>query len=169
MAKKGLSKVQKIIIIVVSVVIAALLIAGGAYCIATEQNPADAAKSIFSASDDQIVGKWESQKSPGLSAFEFFEDGTYDSYISTAVFSGKYEIDGNKLILKNPTTAKEIVYKFSVNGKELSLKVVEENGEESETKDANKYDRVEELNQKSLTDLLGEFKESSETTTEKDN
>lgn len=163
-----LTRIQKIIIGAAVGVIAALIIAAGAYCIATDQNPADAAKSIFSSSDDQIVGKWQSQKNPGLSAYIFYDDMTYDSYISTANFSGEYELDGNKLILKNPNTNKEIVYKFRVTEKELSLTVIEEDGEKAEKKDVSKYDRVDELKQKSLADLLGEFKQNNEETTEKD-
>ncbi len=166
MAKKVLSKKWKIVIGVIAAVILALIIAGGAYCIATDQNPQDAAKSIFTSDDVQIVGKWQSQKNPGLSAYVFYDDGTYDSYISTANFSGQYEVDGNKLILRNPTTNKDIVFKYRVTEKELSLTVVEEDGTESQTNDVNIYDRVEELNQKSLADLIGEYKQSSETTTE---
>lgn len=162
---KNLSTVKKIIIAVVSVILV-LVIAGGVYCIATDQNPAQATKSIFTASDDQIVGKWQSQKNPGLSAYIFYEDGTYDSYISTANFSGNYEVDGNKLILKNPSTAKEITYKFSVNEKELSLTVIDD-AIATDEKEVSKYDRVDELNQKSFADIIGELKESKETTTEK--
>lgn len=160
---KNLSTVKKIIIAVAAVVVA-LLIAGGVYCIATDQNPAQAAKSVFSSSNEQLVGKWQSQKNPGLSAYVFYEDGTYDSYISTANFSGNYEVDGNKLILKNPTTAKEISYKFKVNEKELVLTIID-NGADTSEKDISRYDRVDELNQKSLTDLIGELKEDTQTTT----
>lgn len=156
MANTKLNKTQKIISVVVAVILL-IVIAGGVYCVATKQNPVDAAKSVFTSNEDQIVGKWQSQKSPGLSAFVFYDDGTYDSYISTVNFSGEYEISGNKLTMKNPKTAKEIVYSFSVTGKELSLKVIEEDGEKSENKDETKYDRVNELNQKTLTDMLGEL------------
>lgn len=156
MAKSKLNKTQKIISIVIAVVLL-IVIAGGAYCISTKQNPVDAAKSVFTSSENQIVGKWQSQKSPGLSAFVFYDDGTYDSYISTVNFSGEYEIKGNKLTMKNPKTAKEIVYSFTVTGKELSLKVIEEDGEKSENRDETKYDRVNELNQKTLTDMLGDL------------
>lgn len=160
---KNLSKVKKIIIAVVSVILV-LVIAGGVYCIATDQNPVQATKSIFTESDDQIIGKWQSQKNPGLSAYIFYEDGTYDSYISTANFSGNYKIDGNKLILKNPSTAKEITYKFSVNEKELTLTVIDE-ALATDEKEVSKYDRVDELNQKSFADIIGELKESKEETT----
>jgi len=164
-AKITLNKTQKIISIVVAVILA-LVIAGGVYCISTKQTPQDAVKTIFSTNDDRLIGKWESQKNPGLSAFVFNEDGTYDSYISVANFSGDYEVKGNKLYLKNPKTSKELVYKFSVTEKELKLEVVEEDGNKPEEEDISVYDRVEELNQKSLTDLLGELKENAETTTE---
>ncbi|MDE5973996.1 MAG: hypothetical protein K2G73_04920 [Eubacterium sp.] len=35
--------------------------------------------------------------------------------------------------------------------------MIEEDGEKSENKDETKYDRVNELNQKTLTDMLGEL------------
>ncbi|MCH5320378.1 MAG: hypothetical protein J1E36_01350 [Eubacterium sp.] len=166
MAKKGLSKTAKIIISVIVAVILALVIAGGAYCIVTDQNPQEAAQSIFTSNDDQIIGKWQSQKNPGISAYIFYDDGTYDSYISTANFSGNYEIDGNKLILRNPSTNKDIIYKFSVTSKELSLTVIEDDGQKPDEKEVSVYDRVDELNQKSLMDIIGELKNDAETTTE---
>ncbi len=165
MAKITLNKTQKIISIIVAIILA-LVIAAGVYCVSTKQTPAEAVKTMFSTKDERIIGKWQSQTSPGLSAYVFNDDGTYDSYISVANFSGDYEVKGNKLYLKNPKTSKEIVYKFTVNEKELKLEVVEEDGNEPEEKDVSVYDRVDELNQKTLTDLLGEIKQSSETTTE---
>jgi hypothetical protein len=164
MAKKSLSKIQKALIAVAAVILV-LVIAGGIYCISTDQNPADAAKSVFTSNDEQIIGKWQSQKSPGISAFVFYEDGTYDSYISTANFSGTYEINGSKITLKNPSTSKEIVYKFSVNEKVLTLNLIEEDGTKTEEDEVSKYDRVDELNQKSIIDILSESKEENEETT----
>lgn len=119
---------------------------------------------MFSSNDEQLIGKWQSQKSPGLTAYVFYDDGTYDSYISTVNFSGNYEVKGNKLTIRNPNTNKDIVYKFSVNEKVLSLTVIEEDGKEPEDSEVNKYDRVDELNQKSLSDLIGELADSKETT-----
>ncbi len=165
MTKITLNKTQKIISIIIAVILA-FVIAGGVYCISTKQTPPEAVKAIFSTNSEKIIGKWESQKNPGLSAFVFNEDGTYDSYISVANFSGDYEVKGNKLYLKNPKTSKEIVYKFSVNEKELKLEVIEEDGIVPDEEDISIYNKVEELNQKSLTDLLGEIKEDSEETTE---
>ncbi len=119
---------------------------------------------MFTSNDEQLIGKWQSQKSPGLTAYVFYDDGTYDSYISTVNFSGNYEVKGNKLTIRNPNTNKDIVYKFSVNEKVLSLTVIEEDGKEPEDSEVNKYDRVDELNQKSLSDLIGELADSKETT-----
>ncbi len=118
---------------------------------------------MFTSNDEQLIGKWQSQKSPGLTAYVFYDDGTYDSYISTVNFSGNYEVKGNKLTIRNPNTNKDIVYKFSVNEKVLSLTVIEEDGKEPEDSEVNKYDRVDELNQKSLSDLIGELADSKET------
>lgn len=165
MKTNKLSVAKKIIIAVVAVILA-LIIAGGVYCISTQQTPVDAAKSIFTDNDELLIGKWQSQENPGLSAYVYYEDGSYDSYISTANFSGKYSVSGNKLTMSNPSTSKDIVYKFKVTENELTLTLIEEDGEEPEEKEVSKYDRVDELNQKSIIDLIGELKESNEASTE---
>lgn len=160
-----LSVAKKIIISVVAVVLV-LLIAGSVYCISTSQTPVQAVKSVFSSNEDMLVGKWQSQKNPGVSAYVFYDDGSYDSYLSTANFSGRYTVEGNKLTMINPSTSKDIQYKFSVNNEELTLTLIEEDGEEAEEKEVSKYDRVDELNQKSIADIIGEMKENNETTSE---
>ena len=58
MANTKLNKTQKIISIVVAVILL-IVIAGGVYCVSTKQNPIDAAKSVFTSSENQIVGKWQ--------------------------------------------------------------------------------------------------------------
>ena len=156
MAKEKSSIIKKVVSIVVAVILL-LVIIGGVYCISTKQSPTQAIDTIFTSKDEKIVGKWQSQENPGLSAFVFYDDGTYDSYLSSVNFSGNYEIDGSKLYLKNPTTSKEIVYKFKVTDDELTLTVYEEDGGKSETAETSHYDRVDELNQKSIGDLIGEI------------
>lgn len=160
MAKDKKSKALTIISIVVAVILA-LVIAGGAYCISTKQNPVEAVKTVFTSNDEELIGKWQSQKNPGLSAYVFYDDGTYDSYISTANFKGSYIVDGNKLRLVNPSTSKEIIFKFRVTEKELTLTLIEEDGKKPEQSDISKYDRVDELNQKSIVDLIGELKQDT--------
>lgn len=158
--------VAKKIIIAVAAVILALIIAGGVYCVSTQQNPAEAAKTIFTDNEELLIGKWQSQENPGVSAYVFYDDESYDSYLSTVNFTGRYTISGNKLALINPSTSKEIVYKFSVTEKELTLTLVEEDGKKPEEKEVSKYDRVDELNQISFPDLIEQAKEGNETTTE---
>lgn len=158
MEKTKLSTGKKIIIAVVAVILV-LVIIGGGYCIGTSQNPAEAVQSVFSSSEDKLIGKWQNQSTPGLSAYIFYEDGTYDSYLSTVNFSGNYTVKGNKLTLINPDTNKEVSYKYSISGKELSLTLLESDGSETEIngeKDISKFDKVDELNMKSLSDLIGE-------------
>ncbi|MDD6727719.1 MAG: DUF5640 domain-containing protein [Eubacteriales bacterium] len=149
----------KIVGIIVAVVVFVLIVAGGIYCVSTDQNPVEAVQSVFSSNEEKIVGKWESQDSPGISAYVFDEDGNYDSYISTVNFSGTYSVKGNKLTLINPTTSKEVVYKFSISGNVLTLTLLEEDGREAEVngeKDVIKYNKVDELNMKTLSDIIGE-------------
>lgn len=166
MKKSNLSTAKKVIIAVVSVIVA-IIIAGSVYCISTSQTPVQAVKSVFTQNEDLLIGKWQSQKNPGISAYVFYEDESYDSYLSTANFSGRYVVNGNEISLINPTTAKDIKYKFSVNEKELTLTLIEEDGVKAEEKEVSKYDRVDELNQKSLVDIIGELKNNNEATTEK--
>lgn len=162
---KQLSKVQKIIISVIAVILV-LVIAGGAFCISTNQSPVAAIQSISSKKDDKIVGKWQKADAKGVIALVFYNDGTYDSYILTANISGEYNIDGNKLTLHSPSTAKDIVYKFSVNDKELKLTLLEEDGAVPEEKEESIYEKVDELNQSSFADLLGQLAEDKENTEE---
>ncbi|MCC8073766.1 MAG: DUF5640 domain-containing protein [Clostridiales bacterium] len=162
MAKKALTKKAKIIIGVIVGVIVALVAAGGIYCVATDQNPVEATKSIFSSDETKLVAKWQSQSAAGLSAYVFYDDGTYDSYLSTINFSGTYTVKGNKLTLKNPETSKEIIYKFSISGKVLTLTLLEEDGKEAEESDVSKYDQVDELNQKTLSDLISDLQSDNE-------
>ncbi len=165
MAKDKKSVIKKVILAVAAVIIVVIL-AGGVYCISTSQTPAEALNTMTSSKSELIVGKWQSQENPGMSAFVFYDDGTYDSYLSNVNFSGEYEVDGGKLYLKNPSTSKEIVYKFSVNENELTLTVYEEDGEEPENEEISHYDRVDELNQKSIADLIGEIAGEVNTTEE---
>lgn len=160
--KKPMSKTTKIIIAVVCAIILIAVAGGGIYCAVTQQNPADATKSVFSSNEDKIIGKWQSQSSPGLSAYVFYNDGTYDSYLSTVNFSGRYTIDGSTLTLINTETEKQVQYKFSVTAKELTMTLLDDNGDE--TDDPVKYDLVSELNQKSFSDIIGDAVANSETT-----
>lgn len=165
---KTFTKKQMIISIVIAVILA-VVICLSAVCIANDFNPISYSISVITNDKDKIIGKWQSRDMPGLSAYEFHEDGDYNSYISSFNFSGKYEIKGDKLTLINTKSQEEIVYKFSVNGDTLSLTLIEDaNDSKIDDDETVKFDRVDTLNQKSIADMLGDLKQDTETTTEKE-
>jgi len=164
--KKTFSKKQMILSVVISVISVALICIA-AVCIVNDVNPITYSLSIITNDKDKLIGKWQSQDAPGLSAYIFHEDGDYDSYISSFNFSGRYETNGDKLTLINNRSGQQIVYKYSVTGDTLTLTLIETNEEEIDDDATLKFDRVDTLNQKSLADMLGDLKQDTETTTEK--
>lgn len=158
-AKKKISVSKKGIIIAVVCLLAVIIIGGGVFCIVTEQNPVEAVQSIFTSREEAILGNWQSQDKPDLVAYVFYENGTYDSFLSNFNFDGEYTIDGNKLSLYNPDTEKRMVYKFTIYGDVLTLTLIEEDGEEVKDQEVSKYDKVDELNMRSLTDIIGQLKD----------
>ena len=112
-------------------------------------------------SKDKLVNKWQSQTAPGLSAYEFFDDGTYTSYLSTYSFDGEYEVEGDKLILKNPNSNQNVIYKYSIVGDTLTLTLTDSNGTEMDGREPNKFDRVDSFNQKSIQDIIDEYRASA--------
>lgn len=153
---KGLSKKQ-ISIFVAIIVFVVIIIAGGIYCVVNDESPADVISDIVTSNDSQIIGKWQNQTNPGISGYEFFEDGTYDNYLSTFSFSGEYEVDGNKLTLINPETSKNVVYKIKITSDKMTLTLYEEDGTRVDTEEVTEFAKVEHLNLKSLTDILQEL------------
>ena len=77
---------KKLITIIVAVVLVVIILPSGIYCIVHKENPVQMLTDTFSSSESQLVGKW--QGASGVSAYEFNEDGTYKSYISSFDFSG---------------------------------------------------------------------------------
>ena len=141
MAKVKLSKAKTAIIIIAAIVFA-LLVAGGIYCVATDQSPATAIEAATAHQDN--------------------DDGTYDSYLSTVNFSGEYTVKGNKITLTNPNTNAQVVYKYKVKGKVLTLTLMEDDKEA----ESNTYDSVDELQMKTLADLIGDSIKDNNTTTQ---
>lgn len=155
--KKVFTRAQVILIVIIAVLI---VLAGGTtvICTVTDTNPISYI--VGEASKSKLVNKWQSQTNPGLSAYEFFEDGTYTSYLSTYTFDGEYEVQGNKLILKNSNSGQSVIYKYSIVGDTLSLTLCDSNGNEISGSEASKFDRVDSLNQKSLQDIIESYRES---------
>lgn len=159
-------KVKHLAFIIPIVIVVCLLLAGGIYCATTDQNPNQAVNTILGKNEELIIGKWQNQAKPGSTAFQFFDDGTYDSYFLQVNFPGEYKIENSKLYLTNPQTKKDIVYSFTVTDEILKLKTVEEDGKPSETEETVVYEKVDEFHQQSLNDLIGELAQSSEKTTD---
>lgn len=164
---KKLSKKQIILVVIVAILIAVLL-GGTIYCAVNGETPAQMITDIVKSNDEQIIGKWENVTTPGLSAYEFYEDGNYDSYLSTFSFQGNYKIDGNKLTLSNPSSNKTVVYKVNIKGDKMILTLFEEDGQESTELQKNEFERVEHLNMKSITDVLGDLAKENETSVAQD-
>lgn len=163
--KKTFTKKQLIVSIVIAVILA-VAICITAVCIANDVNPITYSLSVITKDKDKLIGKWQSQDAPGLSAYVFYEDGEYDTYISSFNFSGTYETKGDKLILINNRSKQEITYQYSVSGSTLTLRLVDDNGEKVKDDETLKFDKVDTLNQKSLADMLGDLKKDAETTAE---
>lgn len=157
--KKRINVSKKGIIIAVFCLLAVIIIGGGVFCVVTEQNPVEAVQSVFTSKEKAIIGNWQNQDKPDLVAYVFYENGTYDSFLSNFNFDGEYTIDGNKITLYNPNTEKKMVYKFTIYGDVLTLTLIEEDGEEVEEQEVSKYDKVDELNMRSLTDIIGQIQD----------
>ncbi len=164
---KKLSKKQ-IVLVVIAAIFIVILLSGTIYCAVNGETPAQMITDIVKSNDEQIIGKWENVTTPGLSAYEFYDDGNYDSYLSTFSFQGNYKIEGNKLTLSNPSSNKTVVYKVSIKGDKMVLTLYEEDGEESTELQRNEFERVEHLNMKSITDVLGDLAKEKETTENQD-
>lgn len=148
---KKLSKGQLAAVIAAAVVIIAL-ITGGIYCGVNGETPAQLFNDIVKSNDELIIGKWQGEQA--INGYEFKDDGTYDNYLSTFSFSGQYEVDGNKLTLRNVSAGSYVTYKFSINGDKLTIELINENGVESEDSEKLVLNKVDHFNMKSFTDVL---------------
>lgn len=149
---------KQVVLLVVVTVLAVLAIGTAVICSVADVNPVSYIAG--EVNKDKLVNKWQSQTAPGLSAYEFFDDGTYTSYLSTYSFDGEYEVEGDKLILKNPNSNQNVIYKYSIVGNTLTLTLADQNGTEMEGSEPNKFDRVDSLNQKSIQDIIDEYRAS---------
>lgn len=155
-AKKAplhISSKQTKIIAAVCIVLAFLII-GITTCAINDVNPISYMASIITNDKAHLVGKWQSQETPGISAYVFNDDGTYESYLSSFKFSGEYETKGDKLILKRPGSNVRVEYKYSVKGDVFTMTLYKESNRKVKDKKTFKFDRVDSLNQKSFGDLL---------------
>lgn len=146
---------SKLIIAIIATILAVVIIPSGIYCLVAKESPVQMMSDMFVSTDKQIVGKWQSDS--GVSAYEFYEDGSYDSYLSTFSYSGNYVLDGNKITLTNPATSGHVVYKVDVTEKKLTLTLFSENGVEAEEKEKLEFERVSHISTKPINDLLSDL------------
>ena len=160
---KKLKKSQIIIICVVAVLLI-VLIPSAIYCGVNNETPKQLMTDMFTANEEQLIGNWQGEK--GLTAYAFKEDGTYDSYISTFSYSANYIADSSTLTLSNAATPGTVVYKYTIHGDSLTLKLLEENGKEPEEAEEYTYKRVDTIHSQSFVDFLKDYAESKTETDE---
>ena len=151
---KKLSKKQLIIVIVAAVLLI-VVAATGISCAVRDETPQQLLQDVFVSDEDQLVGKWLGEKA--ANAYEFYEDGTYDSYISTFSVKGNYVVSGKEITLTMPGASGSDVYRYSISGDTLTLTLVKTNNQEVANKEQHTYTRVEYINTKTLTELLQDF------------
>ena len=161
MATNKKSGAGKVIFVIIFSILAMTLSPSGIYCAVERINPIQMVSSTFSTNNSELlVGKWQNQSRS--SAYEFFDDGTYESYFSTFSFKGDYSLKGDELTLSNPSSDSTVVYKISVDKKTLTMTIVQENGMLSDNNQTTEYGKVDRIETKSLTDLLGTIVESAQ-------
>lgn len=143
---------RKFIIIIVAIIIAIIVVPTGIKCIVNEETPAQLISDVFTPTSKQIIGKWQGDSA--VTAYEFFDNGTFESYISTFSYKGTYEMNGNKITLKNSSLNGSVEYKVTINGNNLSMKLVKENGEKAEDKSVVNYTKVDTITMQSFTDII---------------
>lgn len=167
MAKKKKSGISKLVFVIIFSILVMTLVPSGIYCAVERINPVQMVSSAFTFNNaDLIIGKWQNESRS--SAYEFSEDGTYTSYFSTFSFTGDYSVKGDEITLSNPASDSTVVYKFSVDKKTLTMTIEQENGLSSENNQVAEYGRVDRIETRTLSDLLGTITDSvqQETTTD---
>lgn len=145
----------KFTIICVAIIVAIIIIPSGIKCIVYQESPAQLIADTFTSKDKQIIGRWQGDSA--VTAYEFYDDGTFESYISTFSYKGKYGIEGNKITLTNTSLSGSIEYKFSIKGDQLTMKLYKENGIPAEEKTKSTYTKVDTITMHSIADLLNEL------------
>ena len=151
--EKSNSKI-KIALVIIACILAVIIIPLGIYCAVEKVTPAQMVSNIVVSNADRIIGKWQNEA--GSNAYEFYENGTYDSYFSTFSYSGDYTVDGDELTLSNPNNDSTVVYKIKVSKDSLSMKVYKQAGLEANQDEETtaEFKRVERIQTKTIDELL---------------
>ena len=112
--KSGGSKLKVVLAIVICIVLA-IVVPTGIYCAVKHESPVSVVSGIFVSNEDRIIGKWQNEAR--TSAYEFKDNGTYESYFSTFSYTGDYTVKGDELTLSNPSSDSTVTYKIKVSKK----------------------------------------------------
>lgn len=158
--KSGGSKLKVVLAIVICIVLA-IVIPTGIYCAVKQESPASVISGIFVSNEDRIIGKW--QNDARTSAYEFKDNGTYESYFSTFSYSGDYSVKGDELTLSNPSSDSTVTYKIKLSNNELTMIAIKQAGLETDddTESSSTYKKVERIQTKSITEILNDVTEAS--------
>jgi hypothetical protein len=148
-------KKNQIIIIGIIAVLLIILVPSAIYCGVHGENPKEMLTDMFTSNEEQLIGNWQGEK--GLTAYSFKEDGTFESYISSFSYTASYVADSSKLTLTNPASAGNVVYKYSIHGDTLTLKLLEEGGKKVEEKEVYEYKKVDTIHSQSFVDFLKDY------------
>ena len=155
--KKKLNKKQLGAVIAVVILVLAILVPTGIYCVVNQETPMQAVQDILVKDENRLIGKWQGELA--VSAYEFREDGSYNSYISTFSFTGSYSVNDNIIKLINASSNSSVCYRYKIKGDTLYLTLVDENGEEPSEREKHIFTRVDHFNLKTPTDAFRDLAE----------
>lgn len=153
------SKAKIAIIVIISLII--LIVAPtGIYCAVKHESPKSVVSSIFQGTEKKIVGKWQNEN--GITAWEFFEGGTYDYYLSEISYSGKYSVDKNTITVAPIGSATSSTYKVSFEKDKMTLTLVKDGAIDVEDEESVTFIKVNRFDLKNKQELLDYLKGSVE-------
>ena len=155
---KKLSKTQ-IIALVLVIVFVVVIIGWGTLSVVKREDPITAVSDIF-RDEDELLGNWQGEKA--INAYVFYENGTYESYLSTFSYKGLYTVNGNRITLTSAGADGTVVYKYKISGDKLTLTLISSNGNKPDEKEEHVFTKVDKLNMKTLTEAFQEFAEQLE-------
>lgn len=154
MSKKSSNSKLKVILAIVICIVLAIVVPTGIYCAVKQESPAKVIRSIVVSNEERIIGKWQNEAR--TSAYEFKENGTYESFFSTFSYTGDYSVKGDELTLSNPSSDSTVTYKIKVNKNELTMIAIKEAGlvtDESQ-ESSSTYKRVDRIQTKSISQIF---------------
>lgn len=142
----------KLALIIIACLIVLTVVPTGIYCAVKQVNPVEVISVNVGNTSEKIIGKWQSEN--GATAYEFYESGRFDSYLSVISYSGTYEVKGRVVTLKKIGSAATVSYKASVSNEKLTLTLLDENGEEAEDEEILTFNKVERIDTKTFSELF---------------